>query len=76
MFFLNTKETTSPVDPGVTNRPIRLKLTARTDDPKILRTILKIHWSSQTKSFWRSANAADIAYGTLWSRGYKFEFSG
>ena len=35
-----------PVDPGVTNRPIRFKLTARTDDPKILRTILQIHWSS------------------------------
>ena len=25
-----------PVDPGVTNRPIRFKLTARTDDPKHL----------------------------------------
>ena len=24
----------SPVDPSVTNRPIRFKLTARTDDPK------------------------------------------
>ena len=34
------------IDPGVTNRPIRFKLTARTDDPKIFRTILKIHWSS------------------------------
>ena len=35
-----------PVDPGVTNRPIRFKLTTRTDDPKILRTTLQIHWSS------------------------------
>ena len=34
-----------PVDPGVMNRPIRFKLTARTDDPKILRT-MQIHWSS------------------------------
>ena len=25
-----------PVDPGVTNRPIRLKLTAKTDDLKYL----------------------------------------
>ena len=25
-----------PVDPGVTNRPIRCKLTARTDDPEYL----------------------------------------
>ena len=25
-----------PVDPGVTNRPIRFKLTARTDDPEYL----------------------------------------
>ena len=34
-----------PVDPGFTNRPIRFNLTARTDEPKILRTILQIHWS-------------------------------
>ena len=35
-----------PVEPGVKNRPIRFKLTARTDDPKILRTTLQINWSS------------------------------
>ena len=70
-----------PVDPGVTNRPIGFKLAARTDDLKILKTILQFHWSSPTvnkRSFWRSAKA-DIADGTLWSscyRGYKFEFSG
>ena len=29
------------------NRSIRFKLTARTDDPKILR-IMQIHWSSPT----------------------------
>ena len=57
-----------PVDPGVMNRPIRFKLTARTDEPKILRT-MQIHWSSpifckQTKRFWRSAKA-DIPDGTL-----------
>ena len=34
-----------PVDLGVMNRPIRFKLTARTDDPKILRT-MQIHRSS------------------------------
>ena len=38
-------KSTSPVDPGVMNRPIRFKLTARTDDPKILRA-MQIHWSS------------------------------
>ena len=49
-----------PVDPGVTNRPIRFKLTVRTDDPDILKTILQIHWSSpivNKRSFWPSANA-------------------
>ena len=30
------------VDPDVTNRPIRFKLAARTDDPEILRTTLQI----------------------------------
>ena len=33
------------VDAGVMNRPIRFKLTARTDDPKVLRT-MQIRWSS------------------------------
>ena len=32
-----------PVDPGVTNRPIRFKLTARTDDPKYLANSQVIH---------------------------------
>ena len=31
-----------PVDPGVTNRPIRFELTARTDDPKHLANSLVI----------------------------------
>ena len=52
-----------PVDPGVTNRPIRFKLTAKTDDPKILRTTLQIHKSSSIvnkRKVWLSAKTETL----------------
>ena len=71
-----------PIDPGVMNRPIRFKLTGRTDDPKhaLLSIILQIH-----ARVIRNVNAQK-AFGvqqtrtlrTLWSscsRGYKSECS-
>ena len=82
--FCNGKWVISPlpVDSGVKNRPIRFKLTARTDDLKILRTTLQIHWSSPTvnkRKVLTFNEDRDIVDGTLWSscsRGYKFECSG
>ena len=57
-----------PVDSGVKNRPIRFKLTARTDDLQILRTTLQIHWSSpivNKRNVLTFSKDRDIADGTL-----------